>query len=368
VRSDDGDFRLLVAAGGSGGHLYPALAVAGKVLEDEPDTKVIFSGTKRGLEARIVPNAGFALEMVRVEPLRGGSIFRKLKGIASLPFAFIDAMRLLRKVEPSVVFGVGGYVSGPLLAVAGTIGVPTLILEPNATPGLANRWLAPFVDRAALGWDVTKRYFGSKGFVSGNPVREAIARVPVRSPGREMNVLVFGGSQGSQVLNRAMVAALPLLASQKDRIRVTHQTGEAERDSVAAAYGGADFPARVEAYLEAMDREYAECDLVVSRAGATTCAELAAAGRPSVLVPLPLAGGHQADNAEMLAREGAARVILQEALTGETLADALLRLLDEPEQRRSMAEHARRLARLDAADIITGELFELAGRPRRLLG
>ncbi len=329
---------------------------------------MIFSGTKRGLESRIVPRAGFALEMVRVEPLRGGSVFRKLKGLVSLPFAFIDAMKLLRKVEPSVVLGVGGYVSGPLLAVAGVTGVPTLILEPNATPGLANRWLRPFVDRAALGWEETQRYFGSKGFVSGNPVREAIARVPIRPAGDRMHVLVFGGSQGSQVLNRAMVSALPFLAAERDRLQVTHQTGETERDSVAAAYERAGFPARVEAYLEAMDREYAECDLVVSRAGATTCAELAAAGRPSVLVPLSLAGGHQADNAEMLAREGAARVIPQVALTGEKLSDVLLALLGAPEQRRKMAERARSLARPDAAEIIAGQLFELAGWPRRARG
>jgi UDP-N-acetylglucosamine--N-acetylmuramyl-(pentapeptide) pyrophosphoryl-undecaprenol N-acetylglucosamine transferase len=165
-------------------------------------------------------------------------------------------------------------------------------------------------------------------------------------------------------MNQAMVAALPFLAAGRGRLDVTHQTGETERESIAGAYEKAGFPARVEAYLEAMEREYAECDLVVSRAGATTCAELAAAGRPSILVPLPLAGGHQARNAEMLAREGAARVIPQEALTGEKLSEALLALLDAPEQRRTMAERARSLARPDAADIIAGQLFELAGRPK----
>jgi UDP-N-acetylglucosamine--N-acetylmuramyl-(pentapeptide) pyrophosphoryl-undecaprenol N-acetylglucosamine transferase len=344
------------------------LAVARKLIECEPEAKVIFSGSKRGLEGHIVPRAGFPLEMIRVEPLRGGSVFRKLKGLLALPVAAIDAARLLRKIRPHVVMGVGGYVSGPLLAVAGLSGVPTLILEPNSTPGLANRWLNPFVDRAALAWEETGKFFGTKSFVSGNPVREAITRVPPRPYGPGVRLLVFGGSQGSRVLNQAMVAALPHLTPSKDRLEVTHQTGEAELESVRTAYQRIGIPARIEPYLDAMEREYAECDLVVSRAGATTCAELAAAGRASILVPLPLAGAHQEDNAEMMVREGAARVLRQETLTGESLARAILELLDEPERRRSMAERARALARPDAARVIVEQLLELAGRPEEARG
>lgn len=354
--------RLLVAAGGTGGHLYPALEVARKLLEYEPEAIVIFSGARRGLESRIVPRAGFPLEMVRVEPLRGGSVFRKLKGVFLLPVALFDAWRLVRKTQPQVVMGVGGYVSGPVLAVAGISGVPTLILEPNATPGLANRWLSPFVDAAALAWDETKRYFGEKGFVAGNPVRAGIARVAPRPVGENMRLLVFGGSQGSRVLNRAMVSALPHLEIHRDRLQVMHQTGQAEMESVREAYRQAGFPARVEAYLEAMEREYTEADLVVARAGATTCAELAAAGRGSVLVPLPLAGGHQKDNARMMERAGAALVLPQEELSGERLARVLLDLLKAPEKRRDMAERARGLARPDAARLIVERLLELAAR------
>lgn len=353
--------RLLVAAGGTGGHLYPALAVARKLKELEPEAEVIFSGSKRGLEGRIVPRAGFPLEMIRVEPLRGGTVFRKLKGVITLPVAVFDSVRLLLKVRPDVVMGVGGYVSGPLLAVAGVSGVPTLILEPNATPGLANRWLIPFVDAAALAWEETKKFFGPKSFVSGNPVREAITRVPPRPAGADLRLLVFGGSQGSRILNQAMVAALPQLTMVKDRLEVTHQTGEAELESVRAAYRRSGFPARIEPYLDTMEQEYADCDLVVSRAGATTCAELAAAGRASILVPLALAGGHQRDNAEMMVREGAARMLTEETLAGEDLARTILELLDEPELRQSMAERARSLARPDAARIIVERILELAG-------
>jgi UDP-N-acetylglucosamine--N-acetylmuramyl-(pentapeptide) pyrophosphoryl-undecaprenol N-acetylglucosamine transferase len=257
--------------------------------------------------------------------------------------------------------GVGGYVSGPLLAAAGLSRIPTLVLEPNATPGLANRWLSPFVDTAALAWEETKKHFGSKGFVSGNPVREAITRVPLRSAGANLQLLVFGGSQGSRVLNQAMVAALPHLEPIKDHLTVTHQTGEAELDSVRAAYERTGIRARVEPYLDAMEREYAGCDLVVSRAGATTCAELAAAGRPSILVPLSLAGGHQRDNAEMMVRAGAARLVAEQDLTGESLARTIRELRDEPKRRQSMAESARSLARPEAARVIAERLLEMAG-------
>jgi UDP-N-acetylglucosamine--N-acetylmuramyl-(pentapeptide) pyrophosphoryl-undecaprenol N-acetylglucosamine transferase len=330
-------------------------------MELEPESEVIFSGAKRGLEGRIVPRAGFPLEMIRVEPLRGGTVFRKLKGVVALPVAGIDSVRLLLKVRPNVVMGVGGYVSGPLLAVAGLSGVPTLVLEPNATPGLANRWLSPFVDAAALAWEDTKKFFGPKSFVSGNPVREAITRVPPRPAGADLQLLVFGGSQGSRVLNQAMVAALPQLTPMKDHLEVTHQTGEADLEAIRAAYRRAGFSARVEPYLEAMEREYTGCDLVVSRAGATTCAELAAAGRPSILVPLSLAAGHQRDNAEMMVRAGAARMLAEEALTGESLARTILELKDEPERRQLMAKSARALARPEAARIIAERLLELAG-------
>ncbi len=352
--------RLLIAAGGTGGHIYPALAVARKFIEMEPEAKVIFCGTERGLEGRIIPRAGFPLEMVRVKPLRGGSSFRKVKAVASLPLAFVDAVMLLRRVHPRVVMGVGGYVSGPIMAVASSLRVPTLLLEPNATPGLANRTLAPFIDAAALAWEETKRFFGKKGFVSGNPVRDDIARVGIRAVDEKLRVLVVGGSQGSHVLNEAILAALPHLERHRERLQVIHQTGEKELEMVRAGYEPTGIAARVEPYLDKMNEAYADSDLVLSRAGATTCAELAAAGRPSVLVPLQIAGGHQKDNAEMMERAGAALALPEDELTGEHLARVLTDLMNAPERRQSMAERARALARPEASKIIAERLLELA--------
>lgn len=356
--------RVLVAAGGTGGHLYPALAVARELKSRQPEAEVTFVGTRRGLEGKLVPDAGFPLELVRVEPLRGGSFLRKVKGVLQLVPAMLESSRLLKRTRPHVVMGVGGYVAGPLLAVAAVCRVPTLILEPNAVPGLTNWWLSWLVDAAALGWEETMRYYRRNGFVTGNPVREEIARVAPRATTDAMQLLVFGGSQGSHVLNRAMVDALPHLASYRDRLRITHQTGKSELEWVRVAYQKEGFPARIEPYLENMAKEYEACDLVVSRAGATTCAELTAAGRAALLVPLPLAGGHQLQNAEALTRVGAAQMISQRDLSGQRLARAVIDLLEDPGRRNEMAEAARSLARPEAAREIVDRLLQL-GQSKR---
>jgi len=355
--------RVLVAAGGTGGHLYPAVAVAREIKNRHPEAEVIFVGTRRGLEKRLVPDAGFPLELVRVEPLRGGSFLRKVKGVLQLFPAMIESSRLLKRTRPHVVMGVGGYVAGPLLAVAALSRIPTLILEPNAVPGLTNRWLSALVDAAALGWEETIRYFRKNGFVTGNPVREEVARVTPRPETDTMQLLVFGGSQGSHVLNRAVVDALPRLTSYRDRLQITHQTGKSELDWVRVAYKKEGFAARIEPYLEDMASEYQSCDLVVSRAGATTCAELAAAGRGAVLVPLPLAGGHQRHNAEAMERAGAAQVIAQTELSGERLAQTVIDLLGDPERRKGMAQAARAIARPEAARAIVDRLDQLVQSP-----
>lgn len=357
--------RLLVAAGGTGGHVYPGLAVAEELRRRRPDAGITFAGTRRGQEEHLASRAGFPVEMIRVEPLRGGSTARRLAAAALLPRALLDAHRLLARVRPDVVMGIGGYLSGPLLVAAWWRNVPTLLLEPNVIPGLANRWLAPFVDAAAVAWRDTADFYGSRAFVSGNPVRPEIVRVPPRDPGPEMSVLLFGGSQGSRALNRAMIDALPRLETAGDRLRVVHQTGEADLEEVREAYRDRPREARLEAavepYLHDMAGAYAACDLVVGRAGAATCAELTVVGRPGILVPLPAAGGHQAHNAATLARAGAAVSLPQEELDGERLAAEILALLDDPCRRARMIAAARRLARPDAASTIATRLLDLAG-------
>ena len=359
------DEHLVVAAGGTGGHLYPALAVAERFRDMLEGARVTFIGTERGLESRIVPKAGFPLEYVRAQPLRGGSLLslKKMKGLLGLLQGMIDARRILKKLRPSVVMGLGAYVSGTVLLTAALRGIPTLILEPNAEPGLANKWLGPFIDEAALGWEQTSRHFGAKAVVTGNPVRQAIVDVaPLTedTQGPVMRVLLFGGSQGSSILNRAMIDSLPLLSGVSERLDVVHQTGPSDFERVRSAYEQHPVKARVTPYIDAMDEAYATSNLVISRAGATTCAELAASGRPALLVPLPLAGGHQEANASLLERAGAARRIRQSELTPERLAQELVSLLDAPEKRLVMAAAARTLARPDAAKRVAERLVSLS--------
>lgn len=370
--------RLLIAAAGTGGHIYPGLAVAREVIARHPRAGVTFIGTARGLEDEIIGAAGFPVRRLRAAPLRGGSLGRKLRGVLALVPALRDAGRLLRELRPDAVFGVGGYTAGPLLLVAALRGVPTLILEPNVEPGLANRWLARFVDAAAVAWPETAGHFRGKAFVSGNPIRPEIAALPdvaaagdvgaddatarPRDDGTDagtgpaLRVLVFGGSQGSRALNDAMIAALPRLSG---NLEITHQTGPADLERVRAAYAAAGKRARIEPYLAEIDREYARCHIVVSRAGATTCAELAAAGRGAILVPLELAGAHQLHNAEALARHGAAMVIAERDLTGERLAGIFDELAGDPARCIQMGRAARTLARPDAAATIVTKLEAL---------
>lgn len=348
--------RLLIAAGGTGGHIYPGLAVGRAFAVRHPDASVDFIGTARGLEDEIIGGAGFPVHRLRAAPLRGGSPLRKLKGGLALLPALRDARRLLRELRPDAVFGVGGYTAGPLLLAASLRGVPTLILEPNVEPGLANRWLARFVDAAAVTWEETAPHFRGKAIVTGNPVRPEITAVP-EVEGGILRVLLFGGSQGSRVLNDAMIAALPRLPT---AVEVTHQTGPADLERVRAAYAACGRPARVEPYLPAMNEEYARCTMVVSRAGATTCAELTAAGRGALLVPLELAAAHQGRNAEVLQRHGAARIIREADLDGDTLARTLTDLAEHPEAWTRMGHAARRLAKPDATAKIVAKLEELA--------
>lgn len=370
ARSEDDRVRLLVAAGGTGGHLYPALAVAASFQRLSGGAEVIFAGTERGLESRLVPQAGFPLELVRAHPLRGGSMGRKLAGVFGLFGSVIDAARLLGRTKPDVVFGVGAYVSGAVMLSASLKRIPTLLLEPNAEPGLANRWLGPFVDEACCQWQETTRYFGKKATVTGTPVRREIAAVaplPLQTSDR-MRILVFGGSQGSKVLNRAVTDTLPLLSADLPSLEITHQTGPRDLEWVRKAYEGhGEGQFSVVSYIDRMDEAYERADLVVSRAGATTCAEIACAGRPALLVPLTLAGGHQEKNAASMLSAGAARVLLEPDLSATALARELRELLAAPEERSKMADHARALARPDASDAVARRLLALA-RSRKAKG
>ena len=359
--------RVVIAGGGTGGHLYPGIAIARELLKRRPDAVVTFAGTARGLESRVVPREGFQLDVLRSAGLKGRSALAAARGLALLPLGCLDAWRILSRRRPRLVIGVGGYSSGPVVMLAALRRIPTLLAEQNAVPGLTNRILSRVVSAAAVTFDSTVSFFGRRGFVAGNPVRpEFFESAADRPPdgGRHSErarVLVFGGSQGAHAINVAMVEAAPRLAADGG-VDLTHQTGDRDVELVRGAYRDAGLPARVEPFLFAMDREMKQADVVVSRAGATSIAELTAAGRAAILIPLPTAtDDHQKKNADVLARVGAAEVIEQKDLTGVLLADRLLALTRDAGRRASMAAAARTFARPDAAKAIVDRALELAG-------
>lgn len=353
--------RIVIAGGGTGGHLYPGIAVARELLRRHPDAVITFAGTARGIEARVIPREGFNLDLLRSAGLKGTSAAALARGVALLPLSGIDAWRILTQRRPHLVIGVGGYSSGPVVALAAARGIPTLLLEQNAAPGFTNRTLAHVVSGAAVTFESTVGYFGRRGFVAGNPVRPEFFTAPgSHAANLPPKVLIFGGSQGAHAINVAGVEAAPRLAADDRRVAITHQTGERDLEFVRDGYRRAGLDARVEPFLFAMEREITTADLVISRAGATTLAELTAAGRPSVLVPLPTAADdHQRKNAEVLRDAGAAEVIEQKDLTGDRLAAQIGLLLGDPGRLEAMGQAARRLARPDAARVIVDRALAL---------
>src|SRR5690606_8927120 len=280
--------RVVVAGGGTGGHLYPGIAVARAMQRRDPELQVSFVGTARGLERRVVPAEGFELDLIRSAGLKGKSAGAVARGVGVLPLSAVDAWQVLTRRRPALVIGVGGYSSGPVVALAALRGTPTLLLEQNAMPGLTNRLLARMVDAAAVTYEASLPWFHGHGVVTGNPVRDAFLSVPAREGGRQRrSLLVFGGSQGARAINQAMVAAATALRGVPGELAIVHQTGNADEESVREGYQKAGVAAEVHAFLDDMPARMAEADLVICRAGATTLAEITAAGRASILIPLP---------------------------------------------------------------------------------
>ena len=358
---------------GNGRALVPGIAVARELLQRNSSTQVSFVGTAQGIEAKVAPREGFALDLIRVAGLKGMSRVTRLKGFLLLPIAAVDAWRVLSERRPDVVVGVGGFASGPVLALAAVRGFPTLLLEQNALPGITNRLLAPFVRAAAVNFEAALRYFPRTGFLAGNPVRAEFfaarteeANATNSGPQDAARVLIFGGSQGAHAINVAMVEAAPRLAATGIRLAMVHQTGERDLAMVRAAYERAGLEARAEAFIYEIDTEMKRAALVIARSGATTLAELSAAGRPSILVPLPRAtDDHQRKNAEEVEKAGGALVIDERDLTGDRLADAIAMLVNDRDRRRRMGEAARTLARPGAAKAIADRIELLAGKKAR---
>lgn len=342
--------RFLIAAGGTGGHLFPGIAVADELRRRHPDSTVVFVGTRRGLEGRLVPGAGYPLQFLPILPLNRVGIVRGALGVLALPFGLLGAALLLARLRPRAVLGVGGYAGGPVVLVASLLGVRTVILEPNARPGFTNRILRRFVDAAACGYQEAIGFYGAKAVLTGNPVRASFHQIgAAEAPAGPPTLLLFGGSQGSKVLNQAMMATIPSLPG-AETLRIVHQAGERMRDEVATAYARASRPAEVVGFLDDMPQRLAQADLVVSRSGATTCAEVCAAGKAAILVPFAAAADdHQRTNALAMARAGAAVMVEEKDLDSGALAREIHRLLETPGARQRLAANARKLSRPAAA-------------------
>ncbi len=343
---------VLLCGAGTGGHLYPGIAVAQELRRRRPSTRVVFAGTGRPLETKEVARHGFDHAHVRSAGLKGKSVGALVRGLALLPLSAWDAWRVISHVRPDLVIGLGGYSSGAVVLMAVCRRTPTLLLEQNALPGMTNRVLARVATAAAVSHDAALPYFRGKAFVSGNPVRVGFSESGPSAPrvGTRVHLLVIGGSQGAHAINAAMIDAAPGFAARSERLSVTHQTGEHDCEDVRRAYASVGLDARVEPFFEEMVELMSDADVVVCRAGATTLAELAAVGRPALLIPLPgAADGHQLVNAQVLAREGAAELLPQTELTGAALTARVLALVDDEPRRHRMGAAARTLARPDAA-------------------
>jgi UDP-N-acetylglucosamine--N-acetylmuramyl-(pentapeptide) pyrophosphoryl-undecaprenol N-acetylglucosamine transferase len=362
--------RIILAGGGTGGHLFPGIAVMEELRRREPELDVLFVGTARGIETKVVPQLGERLECLEVTPLKGRTPGQLVKSLVALPQAGIEAARLVKQFRPNLVLGVGGYAAGPMVLAARALGVKTALLEQNAHVGLTNRLLSRFVDRAYLSFDETASTFSpEKARVVGNPVRRSfvsmghMARIdPAAFEMRARRVLVIGGSQGARVLNQVVPEALARAGAALRGVEIVHQTGHAMCDAVRARYAELGLEANVTPFIDDMARAYASAAIVIGRAGATSLAEICAVGRPSVLVPFPAAADdHQWHNARALEARGAAVAIRESELDADKLAHTVARLLTDASERRRMADAARSMGRPDAAAAIVDDLCAWLG-------
>jgi UDP-N-acetylglucosamine--N-acetylmuramyl-(pentapeptide) pyrophosphoryl-undecaprenol N-acetylglucosamine transferase len=353
--------KLLIAGGGTGGHVFPALAIAQEWLSRGSDREVVLVGTQRGIEMKLVPQAGLPLETLRVAGLKGKGGATLLRNLAMLGPAMLDAHRVLRKHKPVAAFGVGGYAAGPMLLATWLGRVPNVIFEPNAEPGFTNKVLARISTRIATGYEVSARGWGKKAHVTGCPVRQEFFSITPRRLGKPFRLLVTGGSQGALPINRVFVDAMDRLAARKNELAIVHQTGERDYNAVRAAYARREINAEVVPFLTNMAERFAWADIVVCRAGAITAAEIAAAGRAAIFIPFGKAtDSHQLRNAQEMNRAGAGRLISEGELTAERLTGEIFSLLDQPQEIEKLSTTARGLARPYAARDIVNLVEEAA--------
>ena len=358
--------RAILAGGGTGGHVIPALAIA-QELTKQFGAEILFIGTARGIENRLVPAAGFPLQLVEVGALKNVSLARRVKTLFDLPRAIMTASKMIRDFVPDVVIGVGGYASGPAVLAANIRGVPTLAFEPNVVPGFANRAVARWVSAAAVHFEETCKYFRNC-HVTGVPVRRAFFDIIPRRMGGTPTLLVFGGSQGAHAINQALVESLPGLLERIPGLEIIHQTGERDFAEVNDAYERAGVHGEVARFIDDMPGKFSRADLVVCRSGASTVAEITAAGKPAVFVPFPRAADdHQNVNARALERAGAAIVVEESKLEAAYLVDTITALLVDQARLERMSQAARSLSHPQAVEDIARLVHQLVEDRVRIL-
>jgi len=352
--------RVILAGGGTGGHLFPGLAVAREFQRRDAMTEILFIGTSQGIEARVLPREGFNLETLLVRGLKGRGARGVLDACFGVPASWLRCLKIIGEFRPDIVIGLGGYASGPMLLAAAARRIPRAIMEQNLRPGFTNKMLARLVHRVFTAYADSSRFFpGAKVTQTGNPVRWQ--SLPAVSKWEKFTLFVFGGSAGARRINFAVLDALKLAADLAPGLRVMHQTGQTDFPAIKAAYAALHFEAEVTPFIDRMDEAYARADLIVCRAGATTVAELTAFGKAAILVPYPYAiYDHQRGNAEALAEAGAAEMILDQDLTGERLAARLRFYFSARDRLLVMAKAARALGRPEAAARIVDECYALA--------
>lgn len=352
--------RAIVAGGGTGGHVIPALAIAAE-LRDHYHAEVLFIGTARGIENRLVPAAGFPLRLIEVGALNQVALATRLKTVGALPRAIVTSSRLLREFRPDVVIGVGGYASGPAMLAAVFASIPTVAFEPNLIPGFANRVVAPMVSAAVVQFEQTCRNF-QRCTVTGVPVRRAFFEMAARRAIDRPTLLLFGGSQGAHPLNQALIGALGILQERLPDLHIIHQTGERDYKEAQAGYLRTRLSAEVMPFIDRMPEAFARADLLICRSGASTVAEVAAAGKPAIFVPFPRAADdHQRRNAEALAKVGAAMLLPESELTPERLGETVLQMFADRARLAAMGAEARKLAHPHAAQEIARIAARVAG-------
>lgn len=364
--------KLVIAGGGTGGHLFPGIAVAEALLDIDPGSSVLFVGTEKGIEARAVPKAGFPLELIEVGGLKRVGLAKQVKTLLALPKSLTRSRAILRNFGADAVLGVGGYASGPVLAAARTMGLPTAICEQNSVPGMTNKILARLVDRVFVTFDASRAHFpGNKAELVGNPVRRTFLEAAKRAapPLEKGLVFTFGGSQGARPLNENVPRALEILRKRgRNEVHALHQAGKDAVDGVQAAYAQAQVPAEVTSFIDDMVSCYRRAHVVICRAGATSCAEIGALGVPAILVPFPQAADdHQTKNARDMEQVGAAILLPQSELTPERLADEIEKVLSDDDKRDRLQKGAKAWGRIDAGHVVARAAMGGFASPRAAL-